>query len=61
MVRGKPVKTAIGDRSAPGSLYQVNCQLHTPATNILWLSRFTYAATRVGFGFGNDSAFVVEA
>ena len=49
VIRGKPVRTTINDKTAPCPLDQVNRQFHTPAPDRLWLSDFTYIATWVGF------------
>ena len=48
VTRGKPVKTTVSDNSAPCSLRQVNRKFHAPAPNMLWVSDFTYVATRRG-------------
>ena len=58
VVRGKPIKTTIGDRSAPCPLDHVNRQFHAPAPNMLWLSDFTYVSTWAGFVY---VAFVIDA
>jgi putative transposase len=58
VVRGKPIKTTIGDRSAPCPLDHVNRQFHAPAPNMLWLSDFTYVSTWGGFVY---VAFVIDA
>ena len=44
-VRGKRVKTTIGDRTAPSPLDQVKRQFQPPQPNALWVSDFTYVAT----------------
>jgi len=49
IIRGKPHKTAILDKKAPCPLDKVNRQFRAPAPNMLWLSDFTYVATRRGF------------
>ena len=49
VIRGKPVKTTISDKTAPCPLDQVNRQFHAPAPNMLWVSDFTYVATWSGF------------
>ena len=58
VVRGKPIKTTIGDRAAPCPLDHVNRQFHAPAPNMLWLSDFTYVSTWGGFVY---VAFVIDA
>lgn len=40
VIRGKPVRTTISDKSAPCPLDQVNRQFHAPAPDRLWLSEF---------------------
>ena len=49
VIRGKPVRTTISDKSAPCPLDQVSRQFHAPAPDRLWLSDFTYVATWAGF------------
>ena len=56
-VRGKPVRTTIGDKAAPCPLDQVNRRFHAPAPNRLWVSDFTYVATWAGFVY---VAFVID-
>lgn len=58
VIRGKPVRTTISDKSAPCPLDQVNRQFHAPAPDRLWLSDFTYVATWAGFVY---VAFVIDA
>jgi len=58
VIRGKPVKTTIGDKAAPCPLDHVNRQFHVPAPNMLWVSDFTYVATWTGFVY---VAFVIDA
>ena len=58
VIRGKPIKTTIGDRAAPCPLDHVNRQFHAPAPNMLWLSDFTYVSTWAGFVY---VAFVIDA
>ena len=41
VVRGKPVRTTVGDKAAPCPLYRVNRQFRAPAPNMLWVSDFT--------------------
>ena len=47
-VRGKPVRTTISDRATPCPADRVNRQFQAPRPNALWLSDFTYVATRIG-------------
>jgi transposase InsO family protein len=49
VIRGKPVKTTVSDKSVPCPLDRVNRQFFAPAPNMLWLSDFTYVATWQGF------------
>jgi putative transposase len=49
IIRGKPVKTTLPDKSAPSPLDLVNRQFKAPAPNRLWVSDFTYVATLAGF------------
>ena len=58
VIRGKPIKTTIGDRAAPCPLDHVNRQFHAQAPNMLWLSDFTYVSTWAGFVY---VAFVIDA
>jgi len=48
VIRGRPMRTTIGDRSAPCPLDRVNRQFRAPAPNMLWVSDFTYGAPRPG-------------
>ena len=45
VIRGKPVRTTISDRSAPCPRDHVNRQFRAPAPDMLWVSDFTYVAT----------------
>ena len=45
-IRGKPVKTTISNKAAPCPMDHVNRQFKAPRPNVLWLSDFTYGATR---------------
>src|SRR5215204_2777300 len=56
-VRGKPVRTTVSDRTAPGPLDHVNRQFQAPRPNLLWVSDFTYVATWSGFVY---VAFVID-
>ena len=57
VVRGKPAKTTVSDRSAPSPLDKVNRQFQAPRPNALWVSDFTYVATWRGFVY---VAFVID-
>jgi transposase InsO family protein len=57
VIRGKPVRTTISDRSAPCPLDRVNRQFHAPAPDMLWVSDFTYVTTWAGFVY---VAFVID-
>jgi putative transposase len=41
VIRGRTVRTTIGDKAAPCPLDHVNRQFHAPEPNRLWLSDFT--------------------
>ena len=41
VIRGKPVKTTIGDKAAPCPLDHVNRQFRAPRPNALWVSDFS--------------------
>lgn len=58
IIRGKPHRTTIPDRSAPRPPDKVNRQFRVPAPNMLWVSDFTYVATWSGFAY---VAFVIDA
>ena len=58
IIRGKPVRTTISDKTAPCPLDRVNRQFRAPRPNMLWLSDFTYVATWQGFVY---VAFVIDA
>ena len=58
VIRGKPVKTTIGDKAAPCPLDHVNRQFRALRPNALWVSDFTYVATWTGFVY---VAFVIDA
>ena len=58
VVRGKPVKTTVGDKAAPCPLDHVNRQFRAPAPNMLWVSDFTYVSAWSGFVY---VAFVIDA
>jgi putative transposase len=57
VIRGKPVRTTISDRSVPCPRDHVNRQFRAPAPNMLWVSDFTYVATWAGFVY---VAFVID-
>jgi transposase InsO family protein len=58
IIRGKPIRTTISDKTAPCPLDRVNRHFCAPAPNMLWLSDFTYVATWQGFVY---VAFVIDA
>ena len=58
VIRGRTVRTTIGDKAAPCPLDHVNRQFHAPAPNRLWLSDFTYVPTWSGFVY---VAFIIDA
>jgi transposase InsO family protein len=58
VIRGKPVRTTIGDKAAPCPLDHVNRQFKAPRPNALWVSDFTYVATWSGFAY---VAFIIDA
>ena len=58
VIRGKPVRTTIGDKAAPCPLDHVNRVFRAPAPNMLWVSDFTYVSTWSGFVY---VAFVIDA
>jgi putative transposase len=58
VVRGKEVRTTIGDKAAPCPLDLVNRQFRAERPNRLWVSDFTYVATWQGFVY---VAFVIDA
>src|SRR5512144_90887 len=58
VVRGKPVRTTVSDRSTPCPEDRVNRQFRAPRPNALWVSDFTYVATWRGFVY---VAFVIDA
>lgn len=55
IIRGKPVKTTVSDKTAPSPLDR---QFKAPAPNRLRVSDFTYVATWQGFVY---VAFVLDA
>ena len=58
VIRGKPVRTTISDRSAPCPLDRVNRQFKAERPNQLWVSDFTYVSTWQGWLY---VAFVIDA
>ena len=58
VIRGKPVRTTISDKSAACPLDHVNRQFQASRPNALWVSDFTYVATWTGFVY---VAFVIDA
>lgn len=57
VVRGKPVRTTVPDKTAPCPLDHVNRQFRAGRPNVLWVSDFTYVATWQGFVY---VAFVID-
>ena len=57
VIRGKPVRTTLSDKTAPCPLDHVNRQFSAPAPNMLWVSDYTYVATWAGFVY---VAFVID-
>ncbi|MBB2830594.1 UNVERIFIED_ORG: transposase InsO family protein [Rhizobium esperanzae] len=57
IIRGKPIRTTVPDKSAPSPLDRVNRQFKAPAPNRPWVSDFTYVATWQGFVY---VAFVID-
>jgi putative transposase len=57
VVRGKPARTTVSDKSAPCPLDRVNRRFQAPRPNALWVSDFTYVATWIGFVY---VAFVID-
>lgn len=49
IIRGKPHRTTIPDKSAPCPLDKVNRNFKARAPNMLWVADFTYVATWAGF------------
>lgn len=58
VIRGKPVRTTVPDKTAPCPLDHVNRVFHAPAPNRLRLSDFTYVSIWSGFVY---VAFVIDA
>ena len=57
VIRGEPVRTTVGDKTALCPLDRVSRQFRVPAPNLLWVSDFTYVSTWSGFVY---VAFVIE-
>ena len=57
-IRGKAIKTTIGNPAAPCPRDKVNRQFRVPRPNALWVADFTYVATWQGFVY---VAFVIDA
>src|SRR5438132_3044258 len=57
VIRSKPKRTTVSDKSAPCPLDRVNRRFKAPAPNRLWVSDFTYVATWAGFVY---VAFVID-
>ena len=57
VIRGKVVRTTIGDAAAPCPLDRVNRQFRADRPNQLWVSDFTYVSTWQGFAY---VAFVID-
>ena len=57
VIRGKPVRTTISNKSAPCPRDLVNRQFQAPRPNALWVADFTYVATWIGFVY---VAFVID-
>jgi transposase InsO family protein len=57
-IRGKPIRTTVGDKAAPCPLDRVNRQFGAPAPNWLWVPDFTCVATWSNFG---HVAIVIDA
>jgi putative transposase len=57
VMRGKVVRTTLGDPAAPCPLDRVNRQFKADRPNQLWVSDFTYVSTWAGFVY---VAFVID-
>ncbi len=57
IIRGKPIRTTVPDKSAPSPLDRANRQFKAPAPDRLWVSDFTYVASWQGFVY---VAFVID-
>ena len=56
VIRGKPVRTTISDKTAPCPRDHVNRQFYAPAPNMLWVSDLTYVATWAGVRLTSPSS-----
>jgi len=57
VVRGRPVRTTLGNPATPYPADRVNRQFHADRPNRLWVPDFTYVSTWQGFAY---VAFVVD-
>jgi transposase InsO family protein len=57
IIRGKVVRTTIGNPAAPCALDHVNSQFKATRPNELWVSDFTYVSTWQGFVY---VAFIID-
>jgi transposase InsO family protein len=57
VIRGKPIRTTVSDKTTPCPLDRVNRQFHAERPNALWVSDFTYVSTWAGFVY---VAFVID-
>lgn len=57
VMRGKVVRTTLGDKAAPCPMDRVNRQFKADRPNQLWVSDFTYVSTWQGFAY---VAFVID-
>lgn len=57
IVRGKPIKTTVQDKTIPCPQDKVKRQFRAPAPNKLWVSDFTYCRSLSGFVY---VAFVID-
>jgi putative transposase len=57
VMRGKPVRTTVSNKSAPCPQDRVNRQFQAPRPNALWVADFTYVPTWTGFVY---VAFVID-
>ena len=58
VIRGKPIRTTMPDKTAPCPRNHVNRVFHAPDPNMLWLSDLTYVSTWSGFVY---AAFFIDA
>jgi putative transposase len=57
VVRGKPIRTTVSDRSTPCPEDHVNRLFYADRPNALWVSDYTYVSTWQGFAY---VAFVID-